>query len=192
MACTYSTGCKLPRNHNLPQGCPRLWEWQHPKIGNVRDFYSTVRRVYELYVPNSLWTHGSNMDGTWSLGSELPWNHNLPQGRPRLWEQGTPNLAMYAIFLSTAWGIWVVCTKYPLNPQTQYGWHIQYRVQTAIESLSATGTPSFVGTRTPQTWPYTLLLIPQQGIYELYVPNSSLTHGPNMAGTYSLVSSKLP
>ena len=116
MACTYSTGCKLPRNHNLPQGCPRLWEWQHPKIGNIRDFDSTVRRVYELYVPNSLWTHGPNMDGTYSLGSKLPWNHNLPQGRPRLWEQGTPNLAIYAIFHSTAGGYMSSVYQISLEP----------------------------------------------------------------------------
>ena len=110
MAYTYSTGCKLPRNHNLPQGCPRLWEWQHPKTGNVRDFDSTVRRVYELYVPNSLWTHGPNMDGTYSLGPNLPWNHNLPQGSPSLWDEGTPNLGIYASPVCYYWGIGATST----------------------------------------------------------------------------------
>ena len=41
--------------------------------------------------------------------------------------QGTPNLAIYAIFHSTAGGTSVVRTKYPLNPQTQYGWYIYPR-----------------------------------------------------------------
>ena len=90
MAGTYNTGSKLPCNHNLPQGRPRLWERQHPKLGHMRDFDSTVSRVYELYVSNSPWTHGPNMAGTYSLVSKLPWNHNLPQGRPRLRERRHP------------------------------------------------------------------------------------------------------
>ena len=72
MAGTYSTGSKPPLNHNLPQERPRLWERQHPKLGHMRDFDSTVSRVYELYVPNSPWTHGPNMAGTYSTASKLP------------------------------------------------------------------------------------------------------------------------
>ena len=48
--------------------------------------------VYELYVSNSPCTHISNMAGTYSTGSELAWNHNLPQGSSRLWERQHPKL----------------------------------------------------------------------------------------------------
>ena len=86
MAGTYSTGSELPWNHNLPQGSPCLWERQHPNLGHIRDFDSTVRRVYEphthfwyaimgvkeLYVPNRPCTKRPITGGTCSTGSWLP------------------------------------------------------------------------------------------------------------------------
>ena len=96
MAGTYSAGSELPWNHNLPQGSPRLRERQHSKLGHICDFDSTVRRVYQLYEPNSPWTHGPNMAGTYSWGPNC--NKSIICQRDALdyGNEGTPNLAINA------------------------------------------------------------------------------------------------
>ena len=111
MAGTYHTGSKLPCNHNLPQGRPRLWGRQYPKLCHIRDFNSTVSRVYELNVPNSL----GPTDPIWLVHTRLGPNHHKiiirHRDAPDCGNEGTQNLAINAIFHSTAVGIWAVCTK---------------------------------------------------------------------------------
>ena len=97
----YCAWSKLPWNHNLPQGRPRLWERQHPKLDHIRDFDSTVRRVYELYEQNTL----GPTDLIWLV--HTVWGPNCC----KIIICHTPNLAIYASFNSTAGDIWALCTK---------------------------------------------------------------------------------
>ena len=191
MAGKYSTWSKLPWNQNLPQGCPRLWERQHPKLGRIRDFDSTVRRVYELYEQNTL----GPTDLIWLV--HTLWGPNCHEiiichgDVLDCGNEGTPNLAIYASFNSTA-GVYVLYVRnspYTHRPNMAGTDSIGTMLQWSHNLPQ--GRPCLWEWQHPKIGHVCAFDSKLRPVYELYVPNSPWTHGPNMAGTYSL-RSKMP
>ena len=92
IAGTYSAGHRLPWNHNLPEGRLRFWEPRHHNLGHIRHYSFHNRGYVTCVYQNSPLIEGSDIAGTYSAGSGLPWNHNLPDWRLRFWEPKHPKL----------------------------------------------------------------------------------------------------
>ena len=147
----------------------------HPKLGYIRHYSFHIRRYVTCVYQIALWPRDPIL--LVHTVQDLDCHEIIICQRDAFvsGNQGTPKLAIYATVHSTIEGMQPVCTKKPFDPESRYCWYIQCRVQNGIKSLSARGTSSFLGTKAPQTWPYTPLFIPQQRVCILCVSNSPLT-----------------
>ena len=105
IAATYSSGSRLPYNHNLPDGCLRFWEPRHPKLGHIRYYVFHNRGYVTCVYQISLWPREPILLLHTVQG--LDCHEIIICQRDAFFtdNQGTPNLAIYATIHSTREGM---------------------------------------------------------------------------------------